>query len=98
MEGRLGGSVVERLPSAQDMILESQDRVPHWALCMEPASLSACVSASLFLSLCLSWINKILKKKIKVEEEENNEIELSVRSVWGNIKLSNVCVIVIHGW
>ena len=46
-QGRLGGSVVERLPSAQGMILESQDRVPHWAPCMEAASLSAYVSTSL---------------------------------------------------
>ena len=40
----LSGSVVECLPSAQGMILESQDRVPHWAPCMEPASLSLCLS------------------------------------------------------
>ena len=39
------------LPSAQGMILVSRDRVPHWATCMEPASPSACVSASLSLSL-----------------------------------------------
>ena len=37
--GHLGGSVVEHLPLAQGMILESQDQVPHWAPCMEPASL-----------------------------------------------------------
>ncbi|KAM8919673.1 D-aminoacyl-tRNA deacylase 1 isoform 2-T2 [Lycaon pictus] len=40
------------LPSAQRVILESLDRVSHRAPCMEPASLSACVSAS--LSLCVS--------------------------------------------
>ena len=28
-QGHLGGSVVERLPSAQGVILESWDRVPH---------------------------------------------------------------------
>ena len=39
-------------PSAQGLILETQDRVPHWAPCMEPASPSACVSAS--LSVCVS--------------------------------------------
>ena len=54
--GHLGGSGVKRLPLAQGMILESQDQVPHWAPCMEPASPSTCVSAS--LSLCLPWINK----------------------------------------
>ena len=47
----LGGSVVKRLPPAQGMILESWDQGPHRAPCMEPASPSACVSASLSLSL-----------------------------------------------
>ena len=47
---RLGGSVVERLPLAQVMIPGSWDRVPHWAPCMEPASPSALVSASLHVS------------------------------------------------
>ena len=49
-EGLLGGSAVERLPSAQGVILETQDRVPHQAPCMEPASPSACVSAYLCVS------------------------------------------------
>ena len=49
--GHLGGSVVERLPSAQSVIPTSWDRVPHQAPYMEPASPSACVSASLSLSL-----------------------------------------------
>ena len=39
------------LPSAQGLILESQDQVPCQAPCMEPASPSACVSASLSMSL-----------------------------------------------
>ena len=52
--GHLGGSVVERLPLAQFMILESWDRVPHQAPHGEPASPSACVSAS----LCVSPMNK----------------------------------------
>ena len=39
-------------PGRDLWILESQDRVPHQAPCMEPASPSACVSAS--FSLCLS--------------------------------------------
>ena len=47
----LGGSVVKRLPSAQSVILESRDLVPHPAPCGEPASPSACVSASLCMSL-----------------------------------------------
>ena len=45
--GCLGGSVVEHLFSAQGVILESRDRIPHWAPCMEAASPpSACVFAS----------------------------------------------------
>ena len=40
----------ERLPSAQGVILESGDEVPRQAPCMEPASPSACVSASLCVS------------------------------------------------
>ena len=36
-------------PAAQGMILETLDRVPRQALCMMPASPSACVSASLCL-------------------------------------------------
>ena len=39
------------LPSAQGVILETQDRVPCWAPCRELVSPSACVSASLSLSL-----------------------------------------------
>ena len=46
----LGGSAVEHLPSAQGVILEPQDQVPHRAPCREPASPSTCVSASLSLS------------------------------------------------
>ena len=56
--GCLGGSVGERLPSAQGVILESRDQVLHGVPCVEPASPSARVSASLSLSLRLSWINK----------------------------------------
>ena len=49
-------SSLVRQPSAQGVILGTRDRVPCQAPCMEPASPSPCVSAS--LSLCLSWINK----------------------------------------
>ena len=42
------------LPSAQGLILETRDQVPHWAHCREPASPSACVC----VSVCLSLINK----------------------------------------
>ena len=48
--GHLGGSVVERRPSAQGLIPGSWDRVLHRVPCMEPASPSACVSVSLCVS------------------------------------------------
>ena len=51
LQGSLGGSAVEHLPSAQGMILETWDQVLYRAPCMEPASPSACVSASLSVSL-----------------------------------------------
>lgn len=51
--GSLGGSAVWRLPLAQGVILESRDRVPRRAPGMEPASPSACVSASLSLSVSI---------------------------------------------
>ena len=49
--GHLGGSVVEHLPLAQVMIPGSSDRVLHQVPRREPASPSACVSASLCVSL-----------------------------------------------
>ena len=49
--GHLGGSVVECLPSAQVMIPWSWDWVPHQGPYVGPASPSACVSASLSLSV-----------------------------------------------
>ena len=54
LQGHLGGSVVERLPLAQGMILGSWDRVLHQASFREPASPSTYVSAS----LCVSLMNK----------------------------------------
>ena len=48
--GHLGGSAVERLTLAQVVIPGSWDQVPYWSPRMEPASPSACVSASLCLS------------------------------------------------
>ena len=49
--GRLGGSAVEHLPSAQGAIPEFRDRVPRRAPHREPASPSACVSPlSLYIS------------------------------------------------
>ena len=43
VKGRLGGSMVERLPWAQGMISESWDQVLHQAPCMEPACFSLCL-------------------------------------------------------
>ena len=59
---RLGGSVVEGLPPAQGVILESRDRIPYWSPCREPASSSACASASLCVSLTNKYI--FLKKSV----------------------------------
>ena len=56
----LGGSAIERLPSAQGMIPGSRDQVLHQASCMEPASPSPCVSAS--LSLMNKYIKSFFKK------------------------------------
>ena len=50
-EGHLGGLTVVRLPLAQGVIPGVWDRVVHWAPCTEPASPSACVTASLSVSL-----------------------------------------------
>ena len=56
---RLGSSEVECLPLAQGMIPGSWDRVLHRTPCGELASPSACVFASVSVSL----INKYIKKK-----------------------------------
>ena len=50
LQQHLGGSVVERLSSAQGVILEFWNQVPHQAPSEEPAPPSAYVSASLSLS------------------------------------------------
>ena len=46
-KGRLDGSAVECLSSAQGVILESQDQVPHQAPGMDLAFLSGFLSVSL---------------------------------------------------
>ena len=49
LKGHLGGSAVEHLLLAQIMISGSWDRVLYQAPLGEPTSLSACVSAYVFL-------------------------------------------------
>ena len=49
--GQPGGLSGLAPPSAQGVILETQDPVPRQAACMEPASPFACVSAPLSLPL-----------------------------------------------
>ena len=67
-QGRLGGSVVKRLPSAQGLIPRSWNQAPHRAPCsagslLLPLPLPLLVfPLSLTMSLC--QINKILKKKM----------------------------------
>ena len=53
--------MVERLPWAPGVILESEDGVPHRASSMEPAS----PSVSLSLSLMNKYIKSLIKKKSK---------------------------------
>ena len=74
--GHLGGSMIECLPSTQVAIPGSWGWVPYPAACRESASPSAYVSAS--LSLCLSWINKLIKylKKISARFTPENGVEL----------------------
>ena len=64
------------LPSAQGLILGTRNRVPRRAPYVEPASPFACVST--FLSVCLSWINKIFKKKKRVLKVLDHGIWVSV--------------------
>ena len=68
-EGRLGGTAVKRLPSAQGVILALWDRAPHGALCLVgsllllfPLPLPPAHALSLAHSLSLSQINNIFKK------------------------------------
>ena len=49
-EGSLGGTVVLRLPLAQGAILETRDRVPHWA----PGAWSLLLPLPMSLPLSLS--------------------------------------------
>ena len=58
--GCLGGSAVEHLPLALDMIPKSWDGVLHQGPREEPA---LPLPISLSISLCLSWINNLKKKK-----------------------------------
>ena len=53
MQGSLGGAAGLVLPAAWGVILETRDRVPCWAPCMEPASPFACVSPS--VCVCVSY-------------------------------------------
>ena len=62
--GCVGDSMVGRLPSAQVVILGSS---PPSDSCGEPASPSACVSAS--LSQSVSLVNKLKKKILKKKKQ-----------------------------
>ena len=63
VQKHLGGSVVQHLPLTQVMVPGFWNRVPHRAPCGEPASPSACVSASLSVSLMNGYIKSFKKKK-----------------------------------
>ena len=68
--GTPGGSVVEHLPSAQGVILGSQDRVPHRTPLGETASHSAMF---LPLLLCVSLTNKKIKH-LNFKKERTNSV------------------------
>ena len=56
VQGCLGGSTVERLPSAEGVILES--RIKSYIRLLHGACFTLCLCLCLYLSVCLSWINK----------------------------------------
>ena len=87
--GRLGDSVVDHLPSAQDpgMQIESHIRLPAWGRLF-----SVPVSLPLSLSLSLSWINKIfLKKPFEGSLEANFHWVSSWLFMWILCSLQNRC-------
>ena len=88
--GHLGGSGVECLPFAQVVIPESLDQSSHWAFHRESASPSAYVSAS----LCLSWINKIFKKRKK---ENCTQYMVTSMSMLG-IGVMVICDLYMTSW
>ena len=76
-QGHLGGSVVERLPLAQDVIPGSWDQVPHQAPCREPTSPSVYVSAS------VSLVNKQnLEKKFFL----NDRLSINIYLLLSNLR------------
>ena len=58
--------------AAWGVILENRDRVPHQASCMEPASPSACVSAS--VCVCVS-MNKLKKNYVVIILWRNSNLK-----------------------
>ena len=73
--------MVERLPLAQGVVLESWDRVLHPAPCLEPASPSAGVSASLCVSLMNKYINKSLKHTPTPHTQNSHTSTVNVREM-----------------
>ena len=68
VSGSLGGAAVWRLPLARGVILETRDRIPRQAPSAWSLLLPLPMSLPLSESLCLSRINKILKKThVRVE-------------------------------
>ena len=84
--GRLGGSVVERLPLAQVVIwgsqIESLIRLPAEGLLLP-------LPISLPLTLCLSWINKIFRKK-----KRNTSYEAHIKLFF----LNKMTICWVSGW
>ena len=79
--------MVEHLPLAQGMVPNPGNQVPCWAPCMEPASLSICVSAS----LCVSLMNKIniffLKKRIWMQKRPRTGSFLPLSNIFVDFRV-----------
>ncbi|CAD7676261.1 unnamed protein product [Nyctereutes procyonoides] len=69
----LGGSVVWCLPLAWSVILESRNPVPRRAPCVEPASPSACVSAS------LNWCSYVVTRTISCHVQNGTYLQRVLR-------------------
>ena len=87
--------MVEHLPLAQGVIPGSWNQVPNWVPCREPASPSACVSAS----LCVSHeqINKNLKKKKRIPRNLIMRRQLLFKINIANSKRHVSCFLFLQG-
>ena len=88
--------MVEHLPLAQGLITESWDQVPNR---VPTGSLLLPLPKSLLPSLCLSWINKILKeeKKIKLTRQAPKPSHACQMPLLGGSRNAASCPLHPHG-